>query len=114
VIENTFNEKNSVFNFPFRILTHRVSLPTKYPAQVLITVPKRNFKLAVDRNLIRRRIKEAYRQHKHQLYAHLEKENIQLAIIIIYVGKAELSYAEIEKKLILSLSKIINQSDSQS
>jgi len=68
VISDAFEQRNSVSVFPLRIIINLAKLPSNKPAQVLFTVPKRNFKLAVDRNLIRRRIKEAYRQHKHKLY----------------------------------------------
>jgi len=107
VIAETFEKQNKIFNFPFKVLINSSVLPTTKPAQVLFTVPKRNFKLAVDRNRIRRRIKEAYRKNKHALYQYLDVNNLQLAIIIIYIGKEDMSYSEIEKKIILSLQKII-------
>jgi len=106
VISEAFEQRNSVSVFPLRIIINPTKLPTNKPAQVLFTVPKRNFKLAVDRNLIRRRIKEAYRKNKHALYQYLEENNLQLAIVIIYIGKKEISYSEIEEKIILSLQKV--------
>jgi len=109
VISDTFENANSFIQFPFKIVIKETKLPTTYPAQALFTVPKRNFKLAVKRNLIRRRIKEAYRKNKHELYQHLSADNKQLAVVIIYIGKKELDYQEIEKKLILSLHKIIEK-----
>ena len=53
---------------PFRVtwLLQPLDLPS--PVQVLISVPKYNFRKAVHRNLIRRRIKEAYRMNKHLIY----------------------------------------------
>lgn len=109
VISETFEKRNSVSKFPLRVIYNKASLPSKYPAQVLFTVPKRIYKLAVDRNRIRRRIKEAYRKNKHNLYQKLESQDEQLAIVILYLGKEELTYQEIEKKLVLSLQEIISK-----
>ncbi len=108
LIAKTFENRNSVSSFPLRVIINTTTLPTQVPVQVLFTVPKRNFKLAVSRNLIRRRIKESYRKNKHELYQYLQKNNLQLAIVIIYTSKKEISYSEIEKKLIISLQKIIS------
>jgi len=107
VISETFERRNAISNFPFRIIFNEASLPTHKPAQALFTVPKRNFKLAVDRNLMRRRIKEAYRNNKHELYHVLEEQNMQIAIIIIYIGRKEIPYLEVEEKLIQAIQKII-------
>jgi len=74
---------------------------TTPPAQLAISVPKRNFKTAVARNLLKRRIREAYRLHKHELYEKLADRRI--ALMFMYIAKEELSFAEIEagvKKMI--------------
>lgn len=109
VISDTFEKRNAVSNFPFKIIINETPLPTPKPAQALFTVPKRNFKLAVDRNLMRRRIKEAYRKNKHELYQVLEDQNLQIAIIIIYISRKEMPYDQIEEKLIQAFQKIITK-----
>lgn len=83
-------------------------LYTEMPAQVVITVPKRSFKKAVHRNLLKRRMREAYRKNKYILYEYLTKINKQMAIGFIYSNIEFVDYFSIEADLILLLRKIIN------
>lgn len=92
--------------YPFKAVFKHIALPTKFRAQVVISVPKRMFKSAVIRNLIKRRFREAYRKNKHLLYAANESLNRQTAIIFIYIGKEPATLAEMESKLIISLQRI--------
>lgn len=74
---------------------------TEADIQVAIAVPKKHFKTAVARNRIKRLIREAYRLNKHELYARLAGK--RLALMLMYVAKEELPFAEIEagvKKMI--------------
>jgi ribonuclease P protein component len=69
---STLFAKGQTFHLkPFRITWIRLTLETSQPAQVLMSVPKYNFHKAVDRNLIRRRMREAYRLNKQPAYDHL-------------------------------------------
>ena len=72
------------------------------PHQVLISVSKRNFKRAVDRNKIKRQVREAYRLHKHLLS---ELPNTY-AIAYIYTFKKMMPNKDLEDKLILCLSRL--------
>lgn len=74
-----------------------VKLPA--PAQIAVSVPKKIFRLAVVRNLIRRRIREAYRKNKQQLYKYLESENIQIAFILIFRQNSVPDYQAMEKSV---------------
>lgn len=74
-------------------------LKSEFPVQFALSVSKRKFKNAVDRNFLRRRIREAYRLNKHTLYTGLEGEKKQFAFMVIYTGKEMSDYAIIEKSM---------------
>lgn len=93
--------------FPFRILWLESDLPGNFPVQVLLSVPKKKFKSAVQRNRIKRRMREAYRKNKHLLYQHLIKTDKKLALAFIYTSPAESDYSEIEQKIVLSLQYLV-------
>ncbi len=78
------------------------------PVKVLIQVPKRKFKRAVDRNLIKRRIREIYRLQKSQHLYPFISEGSTLLLSIVYVGKEIHDFSLMEeksKKLWLNLMK---------
>ena len=77
--------------------------------QVMISVPKKNIKSAVKRNLIRRRINEAFRLRKDSLYTNLELMNKKLKCAIIYQSKEIDSYNSIEKKINLLLDRLLKE-----
>jgi ribonuclease P protein component len=77
------------------------------PAQVTFSVSKRGFRLAVTRNLIKRRLREAYRKNKSILYDHLLAENIQIAFVVIIKGNSVPDYLKIEKSVKEMINKLI-------
>lgn len=90
--------------FPFRALyiPYDPERTDEWPA-IVITVPKRTFKRAVDRNLIRRRVREAYRLNK----ASMSPGRTRPAYIaFLYTAKQIISFEEIEKGMKLALTKI--------
>ncbi|MFD0940951.1 ribonuclease P protein component [Pedobacter boryungensis] len=105
-----FKNGSSFLLYPFRITFLFVEEPHKYPAQVVINVAKKRYKHAVDRNLIKRRTREAYRLHKEpHLYTALANSNNLLLLSLQFVGKEKYEFAFFEKKLIASFKKLITQ-----
>lgn len=103
----SFNEINSLvkdgtalFCYPFRtVYQTREGSENK----ILVSVPKKNFKRAVHRNLLKRRIRESYRLNKELL---VTAENQCVNVMFVYVGKDILEFRYIETKLKDVLGKI--------
>ena len=97
LLEELFNNGSSFLVYPFRITWLKSDLPAAVPAQVVIGVSKRKFKKAVDRNLLKRRIREIYRLNKKEnLYSFITEP---LSLSISYVGNEINDYHLMEKKL---------------
>ena len=77
------------------------------PAQIAFSVSKKGFRLAVTRNLIKRRMREAYRKNKKTLYEQLVSENIQIVFVVILKGNAIPDYPTIEKSMKDIINKLI-------
>ena len=107
IIGNLFRDGNSFALFPFRIYWQITTSEQFSPARIAISIPKKKFKKAVDRNLIKRRIKEAYRKNKQNLYHDLKSKNLNIAFILIYLAHDLMAYPELEEKMILTLQKLM-------
>jgi ribonuclease P protein component len=80
-----------------------------YPALMAVSVPKRLFKRAVDRNLLKRRIREAYRRQKPDFYLALSTREVQLELVIQYRGRKMADYREIETALTGLLERVVRE-----
>ena len=106
LIDELFGKQGSSFGvYPLRIVWIKSAAPTTAPPQVLISVSKRTFKRAVDRNRIKRLIREAYRLNKYRL---MEQPNgHQVALLgIIFTGKEKSPLALVERKLISAIHRL--------
>jgi ribonuclease P protein component len=90
-------ESGNIFYTPlFKIIWAKSDNPIPSPAQVAFSVSKKTFRLAVTRNLIKRRMREAYRKNKISLYNELSSEKMQIVLLIIFRRNYVPGYAEIE------------------
>ena len=84
LIEELFENGNAFYTSVFKVLWAIPDSSIPSPAQVAVSVPKRGFRHATDRNLLKRRIRESYRRRKHRLYSFLQEEGITITFILIY------------------------------
>ncbi|HAO50691.1 MAG TPA: ribonuclease P protein component [Runella sp.] len=108
LFEKGSTEAKSSYLFPFKVFYLVDSdVPPNQPPQVLFSISKRNFKKAVDRNLLRRRCREAYRKNKHLFFSSPEQRPPSY-IAFILIAKTKVDYEAIERglqKLIARLGK---------
>ena len=107
IIDKLFSEGESFLSFPLKIVYLNIELPSKNKVEIAFSVSKRNFRKAVQRNFLKRRMREAYRLNKHLLTA--TKSEKQMAIFIIFIGKEIANFQIIEqalKKALVRCSKI--------
>ena len=103
-IENLFLEGKTHSKFPIKIFF----LPTENLETHLaaFAVPKRNFKLAVERNRVKRQLREAYRLNKHLLD---EIHGKKFVMLFLFLGKIKPQYAELDKAMVKLLKKLGNE-----
>lgn len=100
----------SVNAYPIRLAFAKTEeVRGTFPFQAAFVVPKRRFKKAVDRNRIKRQLREAYRLKKGIINAHTEGQQApdrQYALLFIYTGKEEMEYKYLERKMTKVLTKL--------
>ena len=110
LIDELFHSGSSFLCYPFKASWLYHTQPQQYPVQVLFSVPKRRYKRAVDRNLIKRCMRESYRLHKQKnLYNLLQSADKTIVLSVGYIGKEIAPYSVIEKKMQKLLTQLAEQ-----
>ena len=112
-IDKLFTSGESFVIYPFRIVYKFSDSNSSFKASILSIIPKKRFKRAVKRNLLRRRTREAYRLNKDTLLDNLPN-NRTLNIAFLYISNELYDYSVIEKKMkesLVRLNKEINLTD---
>ena len=104
-----FDNGSSFLVYPFRVIwLNSPNQNQSFPIQVVISVPKKRFKSAVDRNLIKRRTKEIYRMGKEQeLYPAVSTHQKKILLGLSYVGKEIHDFDYLQQKLHILFKALI-------
>jgi len=107
LIGGLFANGSQLFKYPLRLVYRKVDFPiTDSPAQVAFSVPKKRFKRAVKRNILKRRMREAYRLQKDDFYGRLTGDS-KVIFMFVYVSNEILSFEEISKSIMKLLDDMV-------
>ncbi len=107
LIEQLFSGGKAISVHPLRLIYITPTEQLNVPLKVGVTVSSRNFKKAVDRNRIKRLLREAYRLNKSDISEHVSATGLQLALFIIYTDRSLPEFTLINEKMKLILNKLI-------
>lgn len=105
-IEQLFLEGSSVIAFPLRLMYLQTSFKDGANIKIGVSVSKRNFKKAVDRNRIKRLMREAYRLNKNSYFNNI---TTQYALMILYIGTDKPKFKTLETKMKLLFEQFLSK-----
>ena len=108
-IQLLFEHGNSFGVYPFRLIWLDIEGGSEADARIVISIPKKRFKRAVTRNLLKRRIKESYRLRKGAFYEELSLLNRKVNFVVIYTGNKVLNYQELDHKISVLIARFLKE-----
>ena len=106
-IDELFAKGKSKTQFPLKVIYKVSEFETTFPVRAMFVVPKKKHKRANKRNTIKRRMREVYRLHKHELYSALT--TCKLDVMFLCLSSEELTYVEIEKSMLALMETLKTQ-----
>jgi len=110
LITELFASGKSASAFPLKMVYLENDHDSPFKVQAGVSVSKRNFKSAVDRNRIKRLMRESYRKNKYLIYN--DDDTKKHILMFIYQAKSEVSYQIMEEKMIDLIQKFLQKQKS--
>jgi len=104
-IDELFTTGKTVSKYPLRMVYVQIANDDNLPLKVGVSVSKRHFKKAVDRNYFKRLLREAYRLNKHMLLDYVDQP---YAMMLFYQSKDRLTFQEVNYKMVKLFEKFID------
>jgi ribonuclease P protein component len=108
-MEILFEKGASTVAYPLKLIYIEPSTPLVFQAQAMFVVPKRSYKKAHDRNLLKRRMRESYRLSKNVFYENLKQKEKKLLMAFIYTSKKQEEFKIIEAAVLKLLNSAIKK-----
>ncbi len=103
-----FEKGKAITVHPIKMMWMQTANKENSILQFGVAVPKKNFKRAVDRNRLKRQLREAMRKNKLSVKKFLEEKNKPCAVLLVFTGKEAVPYKEIEDKIIVILQRLVS------
>ena len=97
----------SMTAFPLRVVFMKRTIVDDQPrAAMLVSVPTRYFKHAVDRNRVKRQVREAFRRHKSMITQNLTDDHESVAMAFVWLTNEKYPSSEVENRMVRLLTRI--------
>lgn len=108
-ISKLFEDGKSLYFYPIKILyqTETYSPEQKFPVKCGFSVSKKNFRRAVDRNLLKRRMREAWRLNRSALVIKAREKGIPLNVFLVFIGKEIEEYEVVKKAVVKGIGEVM-------
>jgi ribonuclease P protein component len=107
LFDTLFVSGSTLKQYPIRLVWMEIPFHSRHPVQMAVSVPKRHMHDAVDRNRMKRLVRETYRLNKLLLVTMAAEEEKGLALLFIVQSKTPLPFSETQEKIILLLQRLI-------